>query len=126
MRRWFIWPGANAFIRYSRWIAGIFRSIVRRGPAHFVFSRNAWAAGLLFAEIAVHEPDQPVQLIGDLGQAHVDVVHALLVEREALGLHLLHFRLAALNLSHDNQRVLEPIDLLLEVHNLNNSMLKSK
>lgn len=41
---------------------------------------------------------------------------SLLAERKALGLDLLHFHLAALDLSHDNQRVLKLIDLLLEVH----------
>jgi hypothetical protein len=48
--------------------------------------------------------------------SHIDVVHALLMDRETLGLHLLHFRLTALDFSHDNQRVLKLIDLLLEVH----------
>jgi hypothetical protein len=32
--------------------------------------------------LPVPEPDQSIQLVGDLSQPHVDVVHALLVERE--------------------------------------------
>jgi len=32
--------------------------------------------------LPVAEPGQSIQLVGDLSQPHVDVVHALLVERE--------------------------------------------
>ena len=61
--------------------------------------------GWIFYERS-READQAIELVGDLSETHVNVGHALFVECPALGLHLLHFRLAALNLSHDNQRVL--------------------
>ena len=70
----------------------------------------------MLAEVSVHKPGQSVKLVRDPGEADIDMVHALLVKRPALNLHLLHLSLAALDLGPDHQCVLQPDDLLLKVH----------
>ena len=74
-------------------------------------------------EMAAHESDQPIEFICDLGQAHVNVIHALIMNPHAflhvddvLSLEFLHFSLATLNLRHHQGGVLEFPDFLVEVH----------
>jgi len=71
----------------------------------------------MFPELAV-QPDRLVELPGDLSEAHVNVIHARFMKGYAFSLHLLHFRLTALDFSHDDQRVLNLDGRLLEVHSL--------
>ena len=74
-------------------------------------------------EVAAHEPDQPVELVGDLRQPGVDVIHALLVHPQALlrmdeifSLELLNLGLPPLDIGHHDDRILESPDFLFEVH----------
>jgi hypothetical protein len=74
-------------------------------------------------EMAAHESDQPIEFIGDLGQAHVNVIHALIMNPHAflhiddvLGLELLHLSLTALDLCHHDGSILKFPDFLIEVH----------
>ena len=74
-------------------------------------------------EIATYEPDQPVEFVSDLRQAHIDVVHALLMQAQAFlrvdeifGLEFLHLGLTPLDIGHHNGSVLESPDFLFEVH----------
>jgi len=74
-------------------------------------------------EVAAHETDQPVQLIGDFGEPHVDVIHALFMEAHArlhmdhiLCLELLHLSLTPLNLRHHYRGVLKLSNFVFEVH----------
>ena len=74
-------------------------------------------------EVAAHETNQPIKLIGDLSQAHIDVSHALLMQSHALlhvndvlGLKFLYLGLTALDLRHHDRGVLKLPDFLFEVH----------
>jgi len=67
-------------------------------------------------EVAAHETDQSIELIRDLGEAHVNMLHALFVQLHALGLQFLYLSLAPLDLRHHHGGVLKSSNLLLEVH----------
>lgn len=82
------------------------------------------------AEEPVHETDQAVELVANLGQSELDVLHPppvklhillqaareLCLQDDFLRLCLLNFRLAALDFNHDNQLVLDLNDCLFEIH----------
>ena len=70
-------------------------------------------------EVAARETNQPIKLIGDLSQAHMDVSHALLMQSHALlhvndvlGLKFLYLGLTALDLRHHDRGVLKLPDFL--------------
>ena len=67
-------------------------------------------------EVAVHEPDQAIELVRDFRQSHVNVSHAFFVQFHALRLQFLYRSLTALDLRHDYDGVLELSNHLLEVH----------
>ena len=110
-----------------------------------VHTEEAVSANLLgVGKLPALEADQPVKLVGDFRQSHINVAHALFMQAHALrlldqsllmqahalflfaesllvlgqmpGLHLLHFGLLPLYVSHDRHGVLELGYRLFEVH----------
>jgi len=76
--------------------------------------------------MAVHETDQPVELVGGFSERQFDMLHSLFVLGEAIehllsqGIHflrlqLLHFSLTPLDLCNNDKSILKLRHLLFEV-----------
>lgn len=61
-------------------------------------------------------PENPVQLNRDFGEAHIDMIPALLVHGKTFRAHLLDFRLAALDSAMTINVPLQLADFLFKAH----------